>query len=161
MRFFINETIKMSFSLHFFFETFTLNTILQQLQPSMRAIPGNVSNRPGFYWGRDAQFYWGRSCKLLQNEDGRLICTYKNTQLIKMCTLYFNLNLTWWLHLLQISHIIREIRQFQQTPYRIEHQAKVSSHLAFFFLSARKYYISNSLFVYLLKMLKLAAMWNL
>uniref|UniRef100_A0AAQ5XH77 Ras protein-specific guanine nucleotide-releasing factor 2a n=1 Tax=Amphiprion ocellaris TaxID=80972 RepID=A0AAQ5XH77_AMPOC len=26
-----------------------------------------------------------------------------------------------------ISHIIREIRQFQQTPYRIEHQAKVLS----------------------------------
>lgn len=27
---------------------------------------------------------------------------------------------------LQISHIIREIRQFQQAPYRIEHQSKVS-----------------------------------
>lgn len=26
---------------------------------------------------------------------------------------------------LQISHIIREIRQFQQAPYRIEHQPKV------------------------------------
>ena len=26
---------------------------------------------------------------------------------------------------LQISHIIREIRQFQQAPYRIEHQTKV------------------------------------
>lgn len=25
----------------------------------------------------------------------------------------------------QISHIIREIRQFQQAPYRIEHQPKV------------------------------------
>ncbi|KAK2107892.1 Ras protein-specific guanine nucleotide-releasing factor [Saguinus oedipus] len=25
-----------------------------------------------------------------------------------------------------ISHIIREIRQFQQTAYKIEHQAKVS-----------------------------------
>ncbi|XP_054587582.2 ras-specific guanine nucleotide-releasing factor 2 isoform X3 [Nothobranchius furzeri] len=28
-----------------------------------------------------------------------------------------------------ISHIIREIRQFQQTPYRIEHQAKVTQYL--------------------------------
>ncbi|XP_049324447.1 LOW QUALITY PROTEIN: ras-specific guanine nucleotide-releasing factor 2 [Astyanax mexicanus] len=28
-----------------------------------------------------------------------------------------------------ISHIIREIRQFQQTPYRIEHQAKVTQFL--------------------------------
>lgn len=28
--------------------------------------------------------------------------------------------------LFQISHIIREIRQFQQAPYRIEHQPKVS-----------------------------------
>ncbi|XP_060762962.1 ras-specific guanine nucleotide-releasing factor 2 [Neoarius graeffei] len=28
-----------------------------------------------------------------------------------------------------ISHIIREIRQFQQTPYRIEHQPKVSQYL--------------------------------
>lgn len=27
----------------------------------------------------------------------------------------------------QISHIIREIRQFQQTAYKIEHQAKVSA----------------------------------
>lgn len=36
----------------------------------------------------------------------------------------------WWLSLLcfipaQISHIIREIRQFQQTSYKIEHQPKV------------------------------------
>ncbi|XP_061755783.1 ras-specific guanine nucleotide-releasing factor 2 isoform X1 [Nerophis ophidion] len=28
-----------------------------------------------------------------------------------------------------ISHIIREIRQFQQTPYRIEHQVKVTQYL--------------------------------
>uniref|UniRef100_A0A8C5H9X6 Ras-specific guanine nucleotide-releasing factor 2 n=1 Tax=Gouania willdenowi TaxID=441366 RepID=A0A8C5H9X6_GOUWI len=28
-----------------------------------------------------------------------------------------------------ISHIIREIRQFQQTPYRIEHQTKVTQYL--------------------------------
>ncbi|KAM3868169.1 ras-specific guanine nucleotide-releasing factor 2 [Diretmus argenteus] len=28
-----------------------------------------------------------------------------------------------------ISHIIREIRQFQQTPYRVEHQAKVTQYL--------------------------------
>ncbi|CAB1320276.1 unnamed protein product [Coregonus sp. 'balchen'] len=28
-----------------------------------------------------------------------------------------------------ISHIIREIRQFQQTPYRIEHQPKVTQYL--------------------------------
>ncbi|CAG07811.1 unnamed protein product, partial [Tetraodon nigroviridis] len=30
-----------------------------------------------------------------------------------------------------ISHIIREIRQFQQTPYRIEHQAKVAFRLMY------------------------------
>ncbi|GCB82043.1 hypothetical protein scyTo_0021511, partial [Scyliorhinus torazame] len=28
-----------------------------------------------------------------------------------------------------ISHIIREIRQFQQTPYRIDHQPKVIQYL--------------------------------
>ncbi|KFQ83073.1 RGRF2 factor, partial [Probosciger aterrimus] len=28
-----------------------------------------------------------------------------------------------------ISHIIREIRQFQQTSYRIEHQHKVTHYL--------------------------------
>lgn len=30
----------------------------------------------------------------------------------------------------QISHIIREIRQFQQTAYKIEHQSKVRGYLA-------------------------------
>ncbi|KAF7478005.1 Hypothetical predicted protein [Marmota monax] len=29
----------------------------------------------------------------------------------------------------RISHIIREIRQFQQTAYKIEHQAKVTQYL--------------------------------
>lgn len=31
-----------------------------------------------------------------------------------------------WSLFSQICHIIREIRQFQQAPYRIEHQPKVS-----------------------------------
>lgn len=30
---------------------------------------------------------------------------------------------------LQISHVIREIRHFQQTPYKIEHSPKVTKYL--------------------------------
>uniref|UniRef100_A0A3Q1BJG4 Ras protein-specific guanine nucleotide-releasing factor 2a n=1 Tax=Amphiprion ocellaris TaxID=80972 RepID=A0A3Q1BJG4_AMPOC len=37
-----------------------------------------------------------------------------------------------------ISHIIREIRQFQQTPYRIEHQAKLLGDSSVIYHSTRK-----------------------
>ncbi|XP_042091070.1 ras-specific guanine nucleotide-releasing factor 1 isoform X3 [Ovis aries] len=41
----------------------------------------------------------------------------------------FRLKKTWLKVSKQISHIIREIRQFQQTAYKIEHQAKVTQYL--------------------------------
>lgn len=34
-----------------------------------------------------------------------------------------------FLHIQQIAHVIREIRHFQQTPYKIDHISKVTSYL--------------------------------
>ena len=74
----------------------------------------------------------------------RMVGTYmlrkytKSMQIICTCTnhlyVYTVLQMSILIpHFLQISHIIREIRQFQQTPYRIEHQAKVLFCCFFFF----------------------------
>ncbi|TKS78305.1 Ras-specific guanine nucleotide-releasing factor 2 [Collichthys lucidus] len=63
-------------------------------------------------------------CRCLNNYNGVL----EITSALNRSAIY-RLKKTWAKISKQISHIIREIRQFQQTPYRIEHQAKVTQYL--------------------------------
>lgn len=73
---------------------FNHRTFLLQLQPSVCAISGNVSNGPGLYRGGDAQFYRGGSGELLQNEDGRCIHSQRASSNDSRCALMSGVNPT-------------------------------------------------------------------
>ncbi|XP_017726385.1 PREDICTED: ras-specific guanine nucleotide-releasing factor 2 [Rhinopithecus bieti] len=63
-------------------------------------------------------------CRCLHNYNGVL----EITSALNRSAIY-RLKKTWAKVSKQISHIIREIRQFQQTSYRIDHQPKVTQYL--------------------------------
>ncbi|PKU33676.1 ras-specific guanine nucleotide-releasing factor 2- hypothetical protein [Limosa lapponica baueri] len=63
-------------------------------------------------------------CRCMHNYNGVL----EITSALNRSAIY-RLKKTWGKVSKQISHIIREIRQFQQTSYRIEHQQKVTHYL--------------------------------
>ncbi|KAK1345144.1 hypothetical protein QTO34_013852 [Cnephaeus nilssonii] len=63
-------------------------------------------------------------CRCLHNYNGMLEITSALNR-----TAIYRLKKTWAKVSKQISHIVREIRQFQQTSYRIDHQPKVTQYL--------------------------------
>lgn len=114
-----------------------------QLWPPMCPLPGNVPDWLGLHWGGNTQLHWRQPCQLLQDENG----TEHVTLTLCCCVRCFShacdssIYSSWvdtfdfyviFCHFLQISHIIREIRQFQQTAYKIDYQPKVK--LLFIFI---------------------------
>lgn len=119
---------------------------LYQLWPSLCALPGHVPDRLSLYRGGNTQLHRGQPGQFLQDENGK---STKNNRLHHLFSvrdfnfLLFSSHGRYSLsvfNFLQISHIIREIRQFQQTAYKIDFQPKVRFS-RFFFLKFILFYM--------------------
>lgn len=113
----------------------------------MCPLPGNVPDWLGLHWGGNTQLHWRQPCQLLQDENGTehltltlcccVRCFSHACDPCNKCSISSSIYSFWDLvvdtfdfyvifyNFLQISHIIREIRQFQQTAYKIDYQPKV------------------------------------
>ena len=103
-----------------------------QNRPTLYPLPWNVPFRFNLYWRRNSKFYWQWITQFCQNENGNVCITYsmhkKQKPFIKprCIMLRSSIKIQIWF---QIGHVIREIRQFQQTPYKIEPIPKVLNYL--------------------------------
>ena len=82
---------------------------------ALYSLPRDLPLRPHLHWRRDDQLHWERTSQFRKNANG---------------------NSWWWILLMMISnvfpkiaHVIREVRQFQQTPYKIDPILKAAEYL--------------------------------
>ena len=82
---------------------------------ALYSLPRDLPLRPHLHWRRDDQLHWERTSQFRKNANG---------------------NSWWWILLMMISnvfpkiaHVIREVRQFQQTPYKIDPIQKAAEYL--------------------------------
>lgn len=84
---------------------------------TLHSILGNVPHRFIIHWRGNARFYTWWIIEFFKNANGE-----KKNRILRN---QFNLAC---FHS-QIAHVIREIRHFQQTPYKIDHISKVTAYL--------------------------------
>lgn len=85
---------------------------------AVHSVPRPVPDRFDVYRGGNARLHARRPAELLQNANG-MFCIHDFHAILSLTQP----------HRVQIAHVIREIRHFQQIPYRIEHIPRVTAYM--------------------------------